>query len=559
MTQPAEYSAEAVFTDDTLSDIRIHVGGKVWHLWGRKGAAREIDLAGKVGENTLPVLLGSGLGACLNRLVKQGGPVAVVDREAAINDITELKAAYGDHPSVLWLDEGSSQAALDRLTRWQRDNGGRPFEPIILPLYLRLDRPYYGALADTLKANRATDFWSQVRYPKFTHTKPRVLFLDSSYFLCGEILSALEKLEVEYHALKLDGGPTGSRTFVEDLLKAVVDFRPDFVLTVNHFGLDREGKLAGLLEDLGLPLASWFVDNPHLILHDYSHPGADNTAIFTYDAGNLDVMRAKGFANVHYLPLATDPQRFKPGLGSMTESWRSDVSFVGNSMTGPVEKTLNDAALPPEMQREYEDVAAAFGESGESNPLDFLKSERRDWFDAISALPTPERRLAAESLLTWEATRQYRLACVQGIIPFAPLIVGDDGWLEQIQAGYWRHLSSIDYYEDLPRFYPCSKINFNCTSRQMIGAVNQRIFDAPACGAFVLTDYREQMEYLFDLDTEVAIYRHPGEIPELVERYLGDDNGRETIARAARKRILADHTYAHRLKSLLATMRHTFG
>jgi len=560
MSQPAAYTAEALHAEDVLSDIRIHVGGKVWHLWGRNGAVRETELAGKVADGTLPVLLGAGLGVCLDSLFKRGLPVAVVDRESAIDAITGLKASFRDNPSVLWLDDDTPQTVLDRLTRWQRDNGGKPFEPVILPLYQRLDRPYYGTLADTLKANRATDFWSQARYPKFTDAKPRVLFLDSSYFLCGEILSALDKLRIECRALKLEGGPTGSQSFVEDLLKAVMDFRPDFVLTVNHFGLDREGKLAGLMSDLGLPLASWFVDNPHLILHDYAHPGTDNTAIFTYDAGNLGVLKAKGFANVHYLPLATDPERFKPGLASAkAESWRSDVSFVGNSMVRPVENSLENAALPPETRREYEEVAAAFGESGECNPMDFLKQARPGWFDAIKALPTPERRLAAESLLTWEATRQYRLACVQGIIPFAPIIVGDDGWLEQIQTGYWRHLPSIDYYEDLPRFYPCSKINFNCTSRQMIGAVNQRVFDAPACGAFVLTDYREQMEHLFDLDSEVAVYRHHREIPELVERHLKDEKGREAIARAARRRILAEHTYERRLERLLAVMRNTFG
>lgn len=559
MSQPV-YTAAPVHDDDTLSDIRIHISGKVWHLWGRNGRLREKELAATVDDASLPVLMGSGLGHCLKELLERGLPVAVVDRETDLTDITGLRTEYGDHPALLWMEDPSPQTVMDRLTRWQRENDGKPLSPVVIPLYQRLDRGYYGTLNETLKANRETDFWSQATYPKFTGTTPRVLFLDSNYFLCGEIVTALNRLNIEHFALQLQTGPTGSQAFIESMLKTVIDFKPDFVLTVNHFGLDREGKLAALLKDLGLPLASWFVDNPHLILHDYTHPGTGNTVIFTYDAGNLDQMRAKGFDNVHYLPLATDPGRFKTGVDRpASDEWKSDISFVGNSMTSAVRNSLKDAALPETMRNEYEAVATVFGGSGRSSVMEFLKEARPDWHASIKALSTPENRLAAESLLTWEATRQYRLACVRGILPFSPLIVGDDGWKEQIEGGAWRHLPSIDYYEELPRFYPCSKVNFNCTSRQMIGAVNQRVFDVPACGAFVLTDYREQMEDLFDLNTEVAAYRHPNEIPDLTERYLRDESARKAITGAARKRILAHHTYEVRLQKLLKTMRQTFG
>eukprot|EP00828_Plagiopyla_frontata_P005647 TRINITY_DN12316_c0_g1_i1.p1 TRINITY_DN12316_c0_g1~~TRINITY_DN12316_c0_g1_i1.p1 ORF type:complete len:394 (+),score=133.14 TRINITY_DN12316_c0_g1_i1:96-1184(+) len=353
---------------------------------------------------------------------------------------------------------------------------------------------------------------------------------------------------------------TGSGRFIETLLEAVIDFKPDFVLTVNHFGLDREGKLSGLLEELGLPLASWFVDNPHLILHEYAHPGTDNTVLFSFDAGNLDMLRAKGFPQVHYLPLATDPGRFRPGKGNGTPpSWRGEVSFVGNSMPGPVADTLAKACLPSGLKPDYRPVARAFGASGVPEAIRFMEINHPAWFAAHQNLPTPENRLALESLLTWEATRQYRLDCVTRTLEFTPLIVGDAGWKDQLPSEtQWRHLDRLDYYADLPRFYPQSKINFNCTSRQMIGAVNQRVFDVPACGGFVLTDYREQMEALFDLDREAVVYRTPEEIPGLIRALLEDESRRKRVVKAARKRILSEHTYAVRLTRLLEIVRATF-
>ncbi|MEF2229950.1 MAG: glycosyltransferase [Pseudodesulfovibrio sp.] len=556
MSPALPYTAEPVPETGAIQDLRVRVGAKTWHLWGRDGLRREADLADGVPADSLPVLLGAGLGRCLKRLAERG-PVAVVDREDPIEAVTGLRAAWTNRDNVLWIAAGTPDQAFARLEAWQREHGGKPFAPVLLALYRRLDPEFYAPLHHRLDG--AAVFQGKIRYPKFQSAKPRVLFFDSDYFLCREIRSALAANGAECRPLVLEGGKTGSQRFVEELLRAVVEFRPDFALTVNHLGLDREGRLAGLLADLGMPLASWFVDNPHLILHEYAHPGAENTALFTFDAGNLDLLRAKGFAHVHHLPLATDPDRFRPGLSAgAPASWAADVSFVGSSMARPVAECLEKADLLPELRDEYPAVAAAFGASGEPSVTAYLSTRRPDWADALRDLPTTENRLALESLITWEATRQYRLDCVRRILPFSPLVVGDDGWRDQIGPGGWRQLSRLDYYADLPRFYPLSKINFNCTSRQMIGAVNQRVFDVPACGGFLLTDYREQMEALFDLDDEAVVFRRPDEIPDLVRSLLADGQRRKRIAQNARRRILAEHTYTHRLATLLSVMRQTF-
>ena len=123
----------------------------------------------------------------------------------------------------------------------------------------------------------------------------------------------------------------------------------------------------------------------------------------------------------------------------------------------------------------------------------------------------------------------------------------------------WRYHPELSYYDDLPDFYPLTEINFNCTSQQMKGAVNQRVFDVPCCHGFLLTDHRRQMEQLFEPETEIVFYRHPDEIPGLVERYLADPAARKRVAEAARRRVLAEHTYDHRMRFLMEAMRQTFG
>ncbi|WP_421902362.1 CgeB family protein [Maridesulfovibrio sp.] len=552
------YTVEPVMDQGSVVDVRIHIEGKKWHLWGRKGGERECGLAEAVTPGKLPVLLGAGLGVCIEELLKSG-PLAVLDNDPSIAEASGADK-FRNHPQVTWLS-GDPVQVLEQVREWRSANGNGPLELVKIPLYQRLDREWYLAIGNTIedeKDSAPLDFWAEVAYPKFRNEKPKVLFFHRPYFLMGEITAALERLDIEFRSVDIGTGDTVREGFVEDLLRTVVDFKPDFALTVNHFGVDREGKLTDLLLKLKLPLASWFVDNPHLILYRYADVLPDLTAIFTYDAGNLEIMSEKGFENVFYLPLATDVERFKPGLPGRDE-WRADVSFLGNSMVHAVNDYLHQSGLDAGMEQRVPELAVEFGERAELSVEDFLRNSYPDLLEQMENLATDENRLAFEGLITWEATRRYRLSCVRELLPFNPLIVGDDGWQELLSKGNWRYLSSLDYYNDLPGFYPMSKIGFNCTSRQMKGAVNQRVFDVPACGGFVLTDYREQMEALFEPGNEIISYNDISEIGPLLEKWLADDVGRSKVTAAARKRIMAEHTYKHRLSTLMEKMRQTFG
>jgi len=550
------YTAEPVLDDGILMNIRLSIAGKTWHLWGRNGMDRETTLARACPTGVLPVLLGAGLGHCLRELAERG-PVAVVDREASIRKLTGVLKPT--HENITLIDTVDPQQALLELARWRQANGAAPLHPVRFSLYQRLAPAYYGLIAKTLETETQTDFWQQAQYPKFQNTKPRILFFKAKYFLSNEICNALSRLDVPYEAFQVETGGVAANDYVESLLKAILRYKPDFVLTVNHFGLDREGKITGMLERMGLPLASWFVDNPHLILYRYKGLDASNVVLFSFDASNLTELSNAGFRNVHYLPLATDSERFKPGLAPKFKTWRSAVSFVGNSMTTAVDRTLRQAAPSPLLRKQYTEIAAAFGESEEVYVSRFIERSYPELAEEIARSDSIERQLALESLITWESTRLYRLKCIQATLEFSPLIVGDQAWKTLLpDDGSWRHLPLLHYYKDLPAFYPCSDINFNCTSLQMKGAVNQRVFDVPACGGFLLTDYRAQMETLFEPETEVAIYNDVNEISERISHFLRHPAERKAISVRARKRILAHHTYTQRLTSLAAIMRKQF-
>ncbi|MGE4505412.1 MAG: glycosyltransferase [Desulfovibrionaceae bacterium] len=541
-------------------DIRVTLpNGRAWHLWGRGGAEREAELARSVPEDALPVLLGSGLGRCLELLA--GRPaVVVVDRERAIQEASGARERFAGQENVHWLD-GGAEAVLARVEALRREHGLTGVHALRLPLYQRLDREYYGALAARLQAMDA--FTRTVRAPRFRSGQARVLLLRRPYFLYREIESALERLGMPVAVVEIPEEDAALGPFVERLLGQVAAFRPDFALTVNHFGLDREGHLAALLEDLGLPLASWFVDSPALILADYptATPG---TCVFTYDADNVDWLGGRGFSRAHYLPLATDERRFAPG-GQVLEAWRARVSFVGDSMVAPVARLVEAAGLSARFRAALSEVARGFARSGEASPVHFLEAAYPELYAEWAAMADAEQRLACERGVTFAAAGSYRADCVRELLPFGPLVAGDEGWRQVLgppglrgegNSG-WRAHGPLEYYSELPRFYQCAEVNFNCTSAQMKGAVNQRVFDVPACGGFLVTDRREQLGALFD-EAELACYGEPGEIGEVVARWLADPRGRERLAERARRRVLAEHTYERRVARLAGIMRDTF-
>ncbi len=396
-------------------------------------------------------------------------------------------------------------------------------------------------------------------WPKFCAKKPRILLLTSQYFLLGELQAACERLGVEH--LLMDWGVREMEldAFVSKMVSTLTSFKPDFVLTVNHLGVDHEGVLMTLLSKFDIPLASWFVDNPHLILGSYENACEGRFAIFTWDVDNLAPLRGEGFNDVFYLPLGADPTRLVPGRRKPVTKWRAPISFVGNSMLAKTLKRL-EAAMPSKRLVESGFmVAKAFGESDEPRVGPFLARHFPELRDDFEGLETPVRKQAFETFITWQSTLMYRLDCVLRILDFDALIVGDPGWNELLNGRKgWRYHSELSYYEDLPDFYPLSDINFNCTSQQMKGAVNQRVFDVPCCGAFLLTDYRRQLEALFEPEQEIVFYKHPDQIPGQVDMYLNAPDERKRIAEAARKRILAEHTYDHRMATLMECMRQTF-
>lgn len=106
--------------------------------------------------------------------------------------------------------------------------------------------------------------------------------------------------------------------------------------------------------------------------------------------------------------------------------------------------------------------------------------------------------------------------------------------------------------EEASRIYSATSIGLNIHSDQTREAgLNSRTFELLATGAFELTDHVPGMEELLAPGLEVAVYRSPEEARELAGYYLRHPEERSRISQRGRARVLAEHTYVHRIRQIL--------
>jgi len=106
------------------------------------------------------------------------------------------------------------------------------------------------------------------------------------------------------------------------------------------------------------------------------------------------------------------------------------------------------------------------------------------------------------------------------------------------------------------KIYNASKIGLNVHQAQSrSGGLNTRTFELPASGLFQIVDRVGGLEELLAPGVEVVCYGSPEEARELARRYLADESARTHMARRARARVLEEHTYLCRMRTLCEVAR----
>ena len=111
--------------------------------------------------------------------------------------------------------------------------------------------------------------------------------------------------------------------------------------------------------------------------------------------------------------------------------------------------------------------------------------------------------------------------------------------------------------EEAVKIFNATKINLNLHSSikddQLVSGgdfVNPRTFELAACAAFQLVDERCLLGELFEQD-ELVTFKDMDQLQEQIDYFLAHEEERLAFAAKARERVLKEHTYVHRMQTLL--------
>lgn len=82
-------------------------------------------------------------------------------------------------------------------------------------------------------------------------------------------------------------------------------------------------------------------------------------------------------------------------------------------------------------------------------------------------------------------------------------------------------------------------------------ANNMRLYEATGTGTLLITDRKDNLGELFEINKEIVAYSSPEEAAELINYYLEHPAEAQAIAAAGQRRTLAEHTYYQRMQELV--------
>ncbi len=151
-------------------------------------------------------------------------------------------------------------------------------------------------------------------------------------------------------------------------------------------------------------------------------------------------------------------------------------------------------------------------------------------------------------------SRGTRRKIIDDVTPTArDLAVYGGGWADDLLDPVYLRGAVVSNH-DLPAYYSAADIVLNDHWVEMAeaGMINNRLYDALATGAFVISDAIPGLAEEFD--GAVETYTDPADLVLIVERFLADPAARRALAERGRRAVLDRHTVNRRADELLTVL-----
>jgi len=321
-----------------------------------------------------------------------------------------------------------------------------------------------------------------------------MLLLYGDFFLQQEIRNAA--IQCGYEPVLLDyRNFSETQQYQSELQKQIQRTKPEFILSINMLGFDGNGVLSELSWKFGIPVIIWFVDDPRPILLHQKQFIKPSFKAFCWERSFLTALKECGFRTVEFLPLATDPDLF-----SLSEQKRKycDIGFVGSSMGSDFLSSISKKFM---WNNELHAIVQQCAEIFLKSPIKRVEDILHDVCKELK-IPSPfsdtRNSIWFISYIIHTASMLKRQRTISALMELGIQTFGDPcGW-KQLCGNQLPVNPNIDYRSKLSEIYRGIEININITSCQMATAVNQRVFDVPVCGGFIINDLQDDLNHLFN-------------------------------------------------------------
>jgi spore maturation protein CgeB len=246
------------------------------------------------------------------------------------------------------------------------------------------------------------------------------------------------------------------------------------------------------LKSMDIKTALWTVDPPHTF-KQITKAAPHYDFVFCQGTEAVGILKKYDVKNLHWLPFACDPDFHKQVELTTTEreKYETQVCCLGSWTPGYAKR---QAALEC-----------------------LTDCDLGIWGPGWNNLPV-------ESKLK-EFIRGYHTK--------------PEEWIKIYSAA---NIAVIVHYQDMKGNVPCYQ-------------ASPKVFEALACGVFLVVDDQKDVLSLFESGRHLAIYHNQKELKEIISYYLEHPDEARKIAQQGRKNVLENHTFKHRVDEILRTIK----
>jgi len=327
------------------------------------------------------------------------------------------------------------------------------------------------------------------------------------------------------------------------------------------FAINYTHGLAEFAARHGLDACVWEID-PSLDTLQPLAVASGGTRVFTYRAAHVPIFEAAGFERVEHLPLAADTLARQPVALAPDQAarYQAPVAFVGSSMAPQAARNRRvfldlcaaargAASRPKEAAR-----LNALLDRQRARPDVYLLAEwlERVYGDVLDLARAHGPACDPARLLEDVAASEKRLLLVGALGSRGIEVWGDGGWADLTEFGVV-YRGPAGHQRELNAIYSGGGIQLDINRIYQPDIATMRVFDVLACGGFCLAEHNAELDRLFDVGNEIAVYHNPAELIAKVDHYLAHPAEARAIAARGHAAVQARHTIDMRLDRLLRT------